>query len=163
MEYTNETLLKVLELTPPVSDVTLKKAYRQLALQYHPDKNPEGAERFLEITGAYEALLTNSTSMDDAYQAPTGTCYCLECLWRAYMRAIQRVPEDIRIYFSEDLEMVGMVETSRGDRLLITAAISRAFWSFWKHNKPYFKEHSFSVSKCTVTDRWRLCFWITYE
>lgn len=165
MEYTNEILLKVLGLTPPVSEVTLKKAYRQLALQYHPDKNPNGAERFIEITGAYEALLSGLPTVDDDFQAPppTSTCYCTECLWRAYMRAIQRVPDDIRVYFAEDLDMVGMVETSRGDRLLVTAAVSRAFWSFWKHNKPYFRQHSFSLSKDTFTDEWRICFWITYE
>ena len=162
MEYTNAVLLKVLGLTPPVSEGVLKKAYRILALRYHPDKNPDGTTKFLEIQAAYEALLSSPDATDD-YQRPTGTCYCLECLWRAYMRAIQQVPEDIRIYFTDDLEMVGMVETSRGDRLLVTAAISRAFWSFWKHNKPYFKQHSFSVSKCTSTDRWRLCFWIIYE
>ena len=160
-QYTHAPLLKVLGLTPPVGESKLKKAYRQLALRYHPDKNPDGAERFIEITAAYEALLTYPSG--DNSQVPTGTCYCVSCLWGAYMRAIQRVPADIRVHFSEDLEMVGMVETSRGDRLLVTAAVTRAFWSFWKHQKQYFRDHSFSVSKDTFTGVWRLCFWITYE
>ncbi len=37
----------------------IKKAYRQLALQHHPDRNPDSAEaeaRFKEVTEAYETL-----------------------------------------------------------------------------------------------------------
>jgi len=37
----------------------IKKAYRKLALQYHPDRNPsnvEAEERFKEATEAYEIL-----------------------------------------------------------------------------------------------------------
>lgn len=50
---------QVLGLQPGATLTEIKKAYRQLALQYHPDKNnndPYAASRFAEIKEAYETL-----------------------------------------------------------------------------------------------------------
>ena len=47
-----------LGLTTDATDAQIKKAFRSLALRYHPDKNPNESEneKFNDINAAYELL-----------------------------------------------------------------------------------------------------------
>ncbi|MBV9547501.1 MAG: DnaJ domain-containing protein, partial [Chloroflexi bacterium] len=67
---TKRDYYEVLGVSRTCSDDDIKKSYRRLALQYHPDRNkaPEATERFKEATEAYQILSdADKRSMYDRY------------------------------------------------------------------------------------------------
>ena len=57
MEY--KDYYKILGVNKNATDAEIKSAFRKLALQYHPDKNPDNPqaeEMFKEINEAYQVL-----------------------------------------------------------------------------------------------------------
>lgn len=58
-DWFEKDFYKILGVTKDVSDAELKKVYRKLARQFHPDSNPDNAKseaRFKEISEAYSVL-----------------------------------------------------------------------------------------------------------
>jgi molecular chaperone DnaJ len=73
---TTKSLYEVLGVDNGASADEIKKAYRKLARQYHPDKNPgdkEAEERFKEIQAAYDVLSdAEKRQQYDAWGSPSG-------------------------------------------------------------------------------------------
>ncbi|MHB8067122.1 MAG: molecular chaperone DnaJ [Desulfobaccales bacterium] len=59
MASNNHDYYRILEVTRDATSEEIKKSYRQVAMKYHPDRNPgnkEAEERFKEAAEAYEVL-----------------------------------------------------------------------------------------------------------
>src|SRR4030043_1469881 len=55
----NRDYYKILGVTRSANEEEIKKAYRKVAMQYHPDRNPgdkESEEKFKLVSEAYEVL-----------------------------------------------------------------------------------------------------------
>ena len=91
--HNNPLLLPVLELTPPPTAQQIKTAYKSLTLKYHSNENPDRAEKFIEITAAYEALLPLPNP-----EAKKGRCECFACLLHIVEKYVRLLPKDLSCF-----------------------------------------------------------------
>ena len=69
---------KSLDLRPEAAEEEIRKAYRRLALRWHPDRNPghpHAEERFKEISEAYAVLIDSTKRRDYDWARRGGTPY----------------------------------------------------------------------------------------
>ena len=55
---------EILQIPSNADKTTIKRVYRELAIQYHPDKYNDDDTKFKEITEAYEMLKNDNSRMD---------------------------------------------------------------------------------------------------
>jgi DnaJ-class molecular chaperone len=54
------TFYEILGVPENASESEIKKSYRKLSLQFHPDRNPDAIEKYKDINAAYETLSDSS-------------------------------------------------------------------------------------------------------
>ena len=114
------------------SDEEIKKAFRKLALKYHPDRCPEGEESFKEINEAYAVLGDRDKRREYDYFGPGhfGRRYRADDLFRAF--DFEAVFGEFGLRFDEDFADRffcgrGWKRCGRGRRRFLRRSFNRGF------------------------------------
>ncbi|KAI5067309.1 hypothetical protein GOP47_0017837 [Adiantum capillus-veneris] len=61
----SESPYRILGVAPSASEADIKRAYRRLALRFHPDvnKEPDAQQRFMSIKSAYQKLIDSNSHL----------------------------------------------------------------------------------------------------
>jgi curved DNA-binding protein CbpA len=103
---------KILELEDDFSDEDIKKQYRALALQYHPDKNSdEGAtQKFQKISEAYDLLRNEHNVSYDEEEREDINANSYAGLLLAFFRRLQKNEQCNRIFYTIMGKIASMCE-----------------------------------------------------
>ena len=113
------SLYKLLGIKKNASDQEITSAYRKLALQLHPDRNPEGAEQFKKVNEAYCVLSdpVKRASFDQTGVIPGSEATPEEDEAQRSAGIAQEVAEFYKIYRNspeEEADVVKAYEAAKG-------------------------------------------------
>lgn len=86
MQSLQHSYYDILELTPEATETEIRKAYRRMAMRYHPDKNPTNAwaaSYFREVKEAYDTL--KDPVLRHAYNQRSGKYFTVMQINAAYV------------------------------------------------------------------------------
>ncbi len=151
---------KLLKLPITASRDEIKRAYRQLALRYHPDKNPgqeaAATRRFTTITRAYSILMDHHAASEVMTASDA-----VEYFKRQFYTLVQRIRDDTTVgvvidqeecdfFFRYQIEEVRMVQrgTVEARRIvdLMRKAMTRGYdpSALVDEHREFFDKHGFT-------------------
>jgi len=99
---------EILGVSRDANETDIKKAYRKLSKQYHPDLNPDNKEaedKFKEIAEAYEILSNPQKKQNyDQYGDPNGNPFGYDNMFTRQARPIVPRGENVRVNLTLTLE-----------------------------------------------------------
>lgn len=137
MNYRKACSIFSLDPFKDIDEMNLKKHYKRLALEYHPDKNPNGTETFKEINEAYIFLSKheNHKSSIDKETFMDYLRYVL-CIDEETFICIQNILETTNTWFQNvDKQIITRLFTKYFDYLSLSPNI------FSNIKKNYTQEH----------------------
>ena len=109
----NKDYYGILGVSTDATEAEIRKAYRKLALQWHPDRNqgdPEATERFKEISEAYGVLIDSSKRLQYDHARQSGTAESFRYTQDDILRDLFRNPGAAAMFeeLAREFERMGM-------------------------------------------------------